>query len=73
MHRTQIYFDEPLFDELKRQSSLLGISISAYIRDAIKRDIEDKKQQPSVDFDGVFGMWAEKDITIESIRKRAWK
>jgi len=73
MHRTQIYFDEPLFDELKRQSSLLGISISAYIRDAIKRDIEDKKRKPSVDFDEVFGMWAEKDITIESIRKRAWK
>jgi post-segregation antitoxin (ccd killing protein) len=74
MHRTQIYFDEPLFDDLKRQANLLGISISAYIRVTLKRDIEEKKQKkPSIDFDAMSGIWEGRDITIESIREKAWK
>ncbi len=74
MHRTQIYFDEPLFDELKRQASLLGVSISAYIRDTLKKDIEEKnRKKPSIDFDSVAGIWADRDISVESIRKSAWK
>ncbi len=74
MHRTQIYFDEPLFHDLKRQASLLGVSISAYIRDTLKKDIEEKKQQSSsIDFDAMSGIWKDKDVTIDSIREKAWR
>ena len=74
MHRTQIYFDEPLFSEIKAHANALGISLSAYIRDALKRDLEQKRTKPQKsDFQRFAGMWSERDITQESIRKDAWK
>jgi len=45
MHRTQIYFEETLFEELKQQANTLGISLSAYIRDTLKKDLQNKKKQ----------------------------
>lgn len=74
MHRTQIYFDEPLFEELKRQANTLGVSLSAYIRETLKKDLEEKKKKPSsVDFSNFSGMWEDRDITQESLRTKAWK
>ena len=52
MHRTQIYFEE-----LKRQVNTLGVSLSAYIRDTLKKDLEEKKR----------------DTTQASLREKAWK
>lgn len=74
MHRTQIYFDESLFEELKGQANSLGLSLSAYIRKTLKKDLEEKKKKPqALDLSGFSGMWKDKDITQESIRKKAWK
>jgi len=74
MHRTQIYFEEPLFEELKRQANSLGISLSAYIRDTLKKDLEEKKKKPSsVDLSNFSGMWEDRDISQESLREQAWK
>jgi len=74
MHRTQIYFEEPFFEELKRQANTLGISLSAYIRETLKKDIEEKKKKPSsVDLSNFSGMWEDREITQESLRKKAWK
>jgi len=74
MHRTQIYFEEPLFDELKRQASALGISLSAYIRDVLKKDLDNKKREPTkVDLSNFSGMWEDRDITQESLRDKAWR
>jgi len=74
MHRTQIYFDEPLFEELKRQANTMGVSLSAYIRETLKKDLEEKKKKPSsVDFSNFSGMWEDRDITQESLRTKAWK
>ena len=46
MHRRQIYFEEPLFEELKSQANALDVSLSAYIRDTLKKDLQNKKNKP---------------------------
>ena len=74
MHRTQIYFEEPFFEELKRQANTLGMSLSAYIRETLKKDMEEKKKKPSsVDLSNFSGMWEDRDISQESLREQAWK
>lgn len=44
MHRTQIYFEEPLFVEIKSQANNLGLSLSAYIRETLEKDLQDRKK-----------------------------
>ena len=74
MHRTQIYFEEELFAELKQQANQLGLSISAYIRETLKKDLQRRKKEPKkVDFSEFAGMWQDRDISIETIREKAWK
>ena len=74
MHRTQIYFEESLFEELKSQANTLGISLSAYIRDTLKKDLQEKKNKPQKsDFSQFSGMWEGRDTTQESLREQAWK
>ena len=74
MHRTQIYFEETLFEELKKQANLLGLSISAYIRDTLKKDLEEKNREPqALDFSKFSGMWENREIDQKSLRKKAWK
>lgn len=74
MHRTQIYFEEPLFEELKRQANSLGISLSAYIRETLKKDLAEKKKKPSsIDFSKFSGMWEDRNISQESLRQKAWR
>ncbi len=74
MHRTQIYFEEDLFNKIKIQANKLGLSISAYIREVLKNDIEKREEEPSkIDFSEFAGMWKDRDITIEKIREKAWK
>ncbi len=74
MHRTQIYFEEPFFAEIKAHANALGVSLSAYIRDALKRDLKQKRGKPQKsDFDQFASMWSGRDITQESIRRDAWK
>ena len=74
MHRTQIYFEEPFFEELKSQANALGVSLSAYIRDTLKKDLQKKKNEPQThDFSQFAGMWEDRDTTQESLRKQAWR
>jgi len=74
MHRTQIYFEEAMFKELKLRASNLGLSLSAYIRGALKENLEQKKQKPEkLDFSEFCGMWKDNDISLETLRKKAWK
>jgi len=74
MHRTQIYFEEALFDELKRQANALGISLSAYIRDVLKKDLDNKKKEPTkLDLSSFSGIWKDREVTQESLREQAWK
>ena len=74
MHRTQIYFEENLLQEIKEQAKQLNISMSAYIRKTLKKDLHEKKNKPNVsNFAEFAGMWEDRDITQESLRKAAWK
>ena len=74
MHRTQIYFEEQFFESVKKKAKSLNISVSAYIRDTIKKDLEVQRtnQQP-IDLSSFSGLWKDYDISIESIREKAWK
>jgi len=74
MHRTQIYFEETLFEELKQQANTLGISLSAYIRDTLKKDLQNKKNNTNTtDFSQFSGMWENREVTQSSLREDAWK
>jgi len=74
MQRTQIYFEEVMLEELKQKAKSLGISLSAYIRDVLKSDLEEKKHSPKkLDFSEFAGMWKDHDVSLETIRKSAWK
>jgi len=35
-------------------------------------EVENKKNKEKPDFESVFGIWKDRDITIENIRKKAW-
>ena len=74
MHRTQIYFDEILFEEIKQQSKRQGLSLSAYIRETVEADLAHRgKVSGNVDLSEFAGMWEGKDVTQTSLRKDAWK
>ena len=74
MHRTQIYFEEQFFESVKKKAKSLNISVSAYIRDTIKKDLEVKNtNQHPIDLSSFSGLWEDYDISIESIREKAWK
>ena len=51
MHRTKIYFEE-----IKKQANLLNLSLSAYIRDVLQKELNNKKQEPkNIDFSNFEG------------------
>jgi hypothetical protein len=52
----------------------LNITVSAYIRDVLKKELAVQKElsQP-VDFSEFSGMWKDQNITQESLRNKAWK
>ena len=69
MHRTQIYFEE-----LKSQANTLGISLSAYIRDTLKKDLQEKKTNLNLMIFLNFQVCGEgRDTTQVSLREQAWK
>lgn len=74
MHRTQIYFEEPLFQAIKQRANSMNVSVSAYIRETLKKELEaqEQKAQP-VDFSGFAGMWQDSDVTQDDIRAKAWR
>ncbi len=74
MHRTQIYFEESLFEAIKQRANNMDLSISAYIRATMEAELEQQKhkQQP-IDFSDFTGMWQDYDIDQQSIREKAWK
>lgn len=39
MHRTQIYLQDTVYEQLKHKSRLVGVSISELIRRAVEKDL----------------------------------
>ena len=74
MHRTQIYFEETLFEAIKQKAAARDMSISAYIRETLKKDLEeDSRPLEPADFSEFAGMWEGRDIDQQALRKKAWK
>ena len=73
MHRTQIYFEESFYEEIKKEALKYGKSVSAYIRDVLKKELEKDKRIQKVDFSEFAGLWEGRDIDTKKIRKKAWK
>ena len=75
MHRTQIYFEESMFQLLKERAAQLGISVSAYIREVMKKELNsEQKNNQKPDLSEFAGLWKDRDdITIESLREKAWR
>ena len=73
MHRTQLYFDEALFDQVKRRARGMGLSVSAYIREAVKNQLAHEQAVAApLDLSAYSGMWKGRDITQRSLREQAW-
>ena len=74
MHRTQLYFEDELFADIKKTASSLNLTVSAYIRDVLRKELEARqKKAQSPDFSAFSGMWKDSDISQESLREKAWK
>jgi hypothetical protein len=74
MHRTQIYFEEQFFDSIKKKARSMNLSVSAYIRDTVKRDLDvQKKNHQPIDISEFSGLWQDYDVSLNSIREKAWK
>jgi predicted DNA-binding protein len=74
MHRTQIYIDDSMFEQIKRRARILGISASAYIREVVKSHLEESENMDHTrDFTAFKGLWRGRDIDLTSIRDKAWR
>ncbi len=73
MQRTQIYFEESMLEELKQKANSLGISLSAYIRNSLKNNLNNEEEPKKLNLSEFAGMWKDEEVTLESIRKAAWK
>ena len=74
MHRTQLYFDETLFEQVKQRARGLGVSVSAYIRGAVKSQLaHEQAPEAPLDLSAYSGMWKDREVTQRSLREQAWK
>jgi len=74
MHKTEIYFEETLFEAIREKAAALDMSISAYIRETVRKDLEEGgRRVVPADFSEFAGMWEGRDIDQQALRKKAWK
>ncbi len=74
MHRTQIYFEENLISEIKKAAQQTNLSMSAYIRNVLKKELANKQTaEQQVDLSAFTDLWQDRDIDQEQLRAKAWK
>ncbi len=74
MHRTQIYFEEEVFEEIKKTARTMNVSVSSFIRTTIAKEIDAKKQLDQVlDLSEFAGLWEDSEIDQKTLREKAWK
>ncbi len=74
MHRTQIYFEDDLISEIKKAAQQTNLSMSAYIRNVLKKELANKQAaEEQLDFSAFAGIWQDRDINQEQLRNKAWK
>jgi len=73
MKRTNIYIDDDMIAELKRESKQNNTSISEIIRDSLKNRNKNRKSNILSKLNNVFGLWKNRNINvndyINNIRK----
>ncbi len=50
MHRTQIYIEDDIFSKIRTISNTLNISVSQFIRNAVKNELEKEQKNDMEDF-----------------------
>ena len=76
MHRTQIYIEEEIFQKARKESEILGVSISEFIRMSIKKNIQkNSTNNINVFFDNLKPIESFKDINpkkyVDNIRSKS--
>ena len=74
MHRTQIYFEDDLISEIKKAAQQTNLSMSAYIRNVLKKELANKQAaEEQIDLSAFTGIWQDRDIDQKQLRSKAWK
>jgi len=74
MHRTQIYFEDNLISEIKKAAQQTNLSMSAYIRNVLKKELANKQSaEQQIDLSAFTGIWQDRDIDQKQLRAKAWK
>jgi len=74
MHRTQIYFEDELVSQIKKAAQQTNLSMSAYIRNVLKKELANKQvAEQQLDLSAFTGIWQDRDIDQEQLRAKAWK
>jgi len=74
MRRTQIYFDEDLFAEIKQAARRTNQTMSGYIREVLKQELDAKNvETQKANFSEFSGIWHDYDIFQDKLRSKAWK
>ena len=66
---------ELIFKQLANQIDMLSYAERLRLLDKIVRTLHapiKTPQKTSGDFDAAFGLWSDRDISVEEIRKKAW-
>jgi hypothetical protein len=67
MHRTQIYIEEEIFEKIKRESKISGVSVSEFIRISVKKNMQKKSRNNMGSFfDNLKPLESFKDIVPEN-------
>lgn len=74
MHRTQIYFEDDLICEIKKAAQKTNLSMSAYIRNVLKKELASKQvTEEPLDLSAFTGLWQDRDIDQKQLRAKSWK
>ena len=69
MKRTQIYLDEEVYEYLKAESKRTGKSVSEIIREKLRNEINQSKENLIKTIDEIAGVWKHRTENVEeSIR-----
>ncbi len=66
MKRTQIYLDEEIYKYLKEESKKTGKSISELIREKLKKEINQNKENLLKTIKEVAGIWSYKNEDVDN-------
>jgi len=73
VRRTQIYIDETTYGNLKKESSLTGLSISEIIRESVQKKLGGRVERMLRAPDSVSGIWKDRRFDIDDFVRAARK